>query len=130
MPRSAAVLALSCALLLAVPGALAAPAGSYKGKATSKDGTFNYGKVTFTVSGSKIKNLRIQGVTTSGCGGFKDVIVPKLTIKGSSFSATYKPVKDVDDTIKVKGTFKGSTAKGTFEEGPVCVNAGRFTAKR
>jgi len=116
---------------LAVPAlALAAPAGKYKGQATAQDGKFRYGKVTFTVKGSSIRNLTIRGVTTSGCGGFKDVVVPSLKIRGSSFSGTYKPVKGVDDKITVKGSFKGSKASGTFKEGPACVNRGRFTAKR
>jgi len=118
-------------LALAVPAlAVAAPAGSYQGKATAMDGKFRYGKVTFKVQGSTIRNLRIEGVTTSGCGGFKDVIVPKLTIKGNRFSGTYKPVASVDDKITVKGSFSGSKATATFKEGPTCVNRGRFTAKR
>ena len=120
-----------CLLALAVPAlAMAAPAGSYKGQATAMDGKFKYGKVTFKVKGSTIRDLRIEGVTTSGCGGFKDVIVPKLTITGNRFSGTYKPVPGVDDKITVKGSFSGSRATATFKEGPTCVNRGRFTAKR
>lgn len=129
MLRTSAVLALLIVALVAVPVALAAPAGSYKGQATGVDGTFKYGKVTFTVKGSTIRNLRVRGVTTSGCGGFKDVIVPKLTIKGNRFSGTYKPVAGIDDKITVSGSFSGSSVKATFKEGPLCVNRGRFTAK-
>jgi len=123
------LLAVVLAALMAPGLASAAPSGPYKGQATAMDGSFKYGKVTFSVIGKTIRNLRIRGVTTSGCGGFKDVIVPKLTIKGSRFSGTYKPVAGIDDKITVSGSFSGSSVKATFKEGPLCVNRGRFTAK-
>ena len=76
MLRTSAVLALLIVALVAVPVALAAPAGSYKGQATGVDGTFKYGKVTFTVKGSTIRNLRVRGVLHLGWAIFHLLIVP------------------------------------------------------
>ena len=123
-----------CLLLIA-----ASPAGAAKwtGKATNLAGDFNYGKVTFTTSGSTMKNLKIEGVTTSGCGGYKNVLVPKLKIKGGKFSATYVPVPGLNDVVRVQGSINGSKATGQFSEGPLdiakpplCQNKGKFTASR
>jgi hypothetical protein len=123
---------LSLAVL--VPAVFAEAAGrngAWKGKATSSDGKIRYGKVTFTVKGTKMKSLKIESVTTASiCGGLKSVVVPKLTIKGNRFIGAYQPVAGVDDIISVNGTFKGNTAKGTFSEGPLCANDGKFTAKK
>ena len=116
--------------LTAVVVAEAAPtAGSWRGQATNMDRDFKYGKVTFRVKGNTIRNLKIEGVTVDGCGGYKDVFVPKLTIKGTKFSGSYKPVADADDIIIVRGTITSRSAKATFTEGPLCEGAGRFTAK-
>lgn len=90
--------------------------------------TVNYGKVTFKVVGSKIRNFTVQGVT-SGCG-FKSVVVPTLRIRGRRFSGSYQPVPGLDDIITVNGTFNGTRASGTFVEGPLCSAAGRFSARR
>ena len=130
LPRIAvlAALALLAALPLADAGG-AVKAGQWVGQATNMKGDFKYGKVTFKVKGNTIRNLKIESVTTSGCGGFKSVIVPKLTIKGTRFIGAYQPVPGVDDIISVNGTIKGGKAKGTFSEGPLCQNAGRFTAR-
>jgi|SRR3712207_5763917 len=130
MRRRLTVIALLCLLTVAVAVAEAAPqAGAWRGQATSMDTDFKYGKVSFRVVGNTIRNLKIEGVTTTGCGGFKDVFVPKLTIKGTKFSGSYKPVPDVDDVIIVRGTITSRSAKATFSEGPTCQNKGRFTAK-
>ena len=125
------LVALALACLVAVPAVALAAAkqGAWTGQATSTDSDFKYGKVTFRVSGSTIRNLKIEGVTVSGCGGYKTVFVPRARIRGTKFSATYKPVPDVDDTIIVRGTISGRTAKGTFSEGPACVGKGKFTAR-
>ena len=125
------VLVIAVCLLAAMPAAAGAAVeqGAWAGRATSMKGDFKYGKVTFRVKGKTMRNLTIEGVTTSGCGGFKSVIVPKLTIKGTRFTGAYAPVPGVDDIISVNGTIKNGKAKGTFSEGPLCQNAGRFTAK-
>ena len=135
MDRGAVAVAATTALVLA--GASPAAAAKWTGKATNLAGDFNYGKVTFTTSGSTMKNLKIEGVTTSGCGGYKSVIVPKLKIKGGRFSGNYVPVPGLNDVIRVRGTISGSTARGQFSEGPLdiakpplCQNKGKFTARR
>jgi len=131
--RTRLLIALALLCLAAVPATVgaAAKAGSWRGQATSKDGKFRYGKVTFRVSGTTMRNLKIESVTVSNCGGLglKTVFVPRVRIRGTRFSAAYKPVKDVDDTIIVRGTIKGRSARGTFSEGPTCVGEGKFTAR-
>ena len=116
---------------MAVDAGAAARAGAWRGQATSKDSDFKYGKVTFRVKGSFIRDLKIESVTMSGCGGLgmKTVFVPKVRIRGTTFSGSYKPVEDVDDIIIVRGTINGRTAKGTFSEGPLCEGEGKFTAR-
>lgn len=105
-------------------------ASKWEGTSTNTKGDFNYGKVTFTLQGNTIKNFKIEGVTTSGCGGYKSVIVPKIKVRGSKFSAGYVPVPGLDDIVVVNGKIRGNTATGTFSEGPLCSNAGKFRAKR
>ena len=102
----------------------------YEGQATNSTGTFNYGKVTFTVSGTTMKDLKIEGVTTSGCGGYKNVIVPKIKIRGTKFSAGYVPVPGLDDIVTVSGTIRNGKVTGIFAEGPLCQNDGKFTARK
>jgi hypothetical protein len=121
-----AVIALGA---MAVDASGKARAGSWKGQATSKDGTFKYGKVSFRVRGSFIRNLEIESVTVSGCGGMKSIVVPKLRIRGNRFSGSYEPVPGVDDIIIVRGTISGRSARGTFTEGPTCQGEGKFTAR-
>jgi hypothetical protein len=132
--RTSVAIALACAAAVAIPPAAAEAAaepGPWKGRATSKDGTFRYGKVTFRVRGRTIRNLKIESVTVGGCGGLgmKSIVVPKLTITGRRFRGVYKPVPDVDDTIIVTGTISGGRARGTFTEGPLCSAEGKFTAR-
>jgi hypothetical protein len=135
MRKSGILTATISAFLLT--GASPALAAKWTGKTTNTKGHFNHGKVTFSTSGSTMKNLIIEGVATSGCGGYKRVIVPKLKIKGSKFSAVYVPISDLNDVIRVAGTISGSKASGRFSEGPLdigkpplCQNSGKFTARK
>ncbi|CAN5643337.1 hypothetical protein BH10ACT11_BH10ACT11_07140 [soil metagenome] len=140
--RLALLLSVLGLLLIAVP-ASAGTAGTYKGKATSMDRDFNYGKVTMKVRGGKVTSLVIEGVTTSGCGGFMDVVfAPKdrdtKIVKGSArikthdrLSVTYRPLRSIEDQVTtIKAHFTGSKVSGTFKSGTLCNNRGRFTAKK
>jgi len=141
MRRSLVSLALLAALALAAP-ADAGTAGTYKGRATSMDRDFKYGKVTMKVRNGKVTSLVIKAVTTTGCGGFMDVVfAPKdpetQIVKGSAklqsgrLSVTYRPVKSVEDqTTTIKARIVGSKVTGTFKSGDLCVNEGRFTARK
>jgi hypothetical protein len=134
------LLTLATAALLAAP-AYAATA-TYKGRATNMDGDFKYGAVTVKVANGRVKRIEIKSVTTTGCGGFMNVIYSagyegSKIIKGSNrirdgrFNFTYQPTTDVEDQATVyKGRVSGSKVTGTFESGDLCGNAGRFTAKR
>jgi hypothetical protein len=140
MRRSIVVLPLVLAVSLSSPAA-AGPARTYKGKATSTDATFKYGPVTIKRSGTKVTLVKVESVTTTGCGGFMTVIfAPKdketqivkgsATIKGNRLSVTYRPVRSIENqTTTISATFKGSKVTGTFKSGNLCGNAGRFTAK-
>lgn len=125
--RQAGLVAL---LLLAFHTNIACAFDRYEGSATNSTGTFNYGKVTFTVNGSTMKDLKIEGVTTSGCGGYKNVIVPRVKIRGTKFSAGYVPIPGLDDIVTVSGTIRNGRVTGIFNEGPLCQNSGKFTARR
>ena len=143
MRRSLALLTLLTALALGLAApALAGTAGTYKGKATSMDRDFKYGGVTMKVRGGKVTSLVIKAVTTTGCGGFMDVVFaprdPETRIvsgsarlKNGRLSVKYRPVADIEDqTTEIKARIRGSKVTGTFESGALCSNAGRFTAKR
>lgn len=141
MRRVTTPLALAGVVALAAPAA-AGPARTYTGKATSTDRTFNYGKVTVRTSGAKVTLVKIEAVTTTGCGGFMSVIFSpatkgtqivkgSATLKGGRLAVTYRPDASVkDQTTELKATITGSTATGTFRSGSLCVNAGRFSARR
>lgn len=103
---------------------------TWRGTSTNMSGNFNYGRVSFKVSGKRIRNFIVEGVTTSGCGGYKNVVVPRINIKNGKFSAVYTPIPGINDKIRVKGKFSGTKATGTFSEGPLCSNAGKFKATR
>lgn len=108
-----------------------ADASKWVGRATNLKGDFNYGKVTFTVKGGFIRNLKIEAVTTkSSTIPFTTVVVPKAKIRGNTFSARHVPVPGIEDVIKVSGTIKGSIAKGRFQEGPLIPCEGKFTARK
>jgi hypothetical protein len=135
---------LALAALLALPATVGAAGvnGTYKGRATNMDRDFKYGKVTMRVRGGKVSKLEIQAVTTTGCGGFMDVVfAPNYSgtqiLKGSArirngrLSVTYRPVSDVEDqTTTINARVRGGRVTGTFKSGDLCVNEGRFTAKR
>lgn len=103
--------------------------GAWQGTATNMDRTFNYGAVSFTVVRGAISNFVIEGVTVSGCGGYKSIVVPRLTISGKKVSGSYVPIEGIDDVIIVTGSFAGGAIRGTFTEGPTCIGAGRFIAR-
>lgn len=126
------VLSASVALVAATPATSAPaggiPQGSWTGTSTNMDGTFNYGKVSFTVGKGVVTNFRIEAVTVSGCGGYRNILVPRLTIKGRSISGSYEPVPGIDDVVIVTARYVGGKIRGTFTEGPTCVGKGRFVA--
>jgi hypothetical protein len=127
---------------LAIPAQAAGPDGTYKGQAKSLKSDFRYGKVTFKVRGSKVTKAIIEGVTTTGCGGFMSVVFApgdpetqivsgSAKIKNGRFSVKYRPVRDIEDqATTIKARFSGGKVTGTFESGDLCVNDGRFTATR
>lgn len=139
--HSPLVLALVAAAVLAAP-ADAGTAGTYKGRATSLDRDFRYGAVTMKVRGGKVTSLVIKAVTTTGCGGFMDVVFaprdPEVQIirgsarlRGGRLSVTYRPVRSVEEqTSTIRARIVGSKLTGTFESGVLCNNAGRFTARK
>ena len=105
-------------------------ASKWQGTSTNASGNFNYGKVTFTLDGKVIKDFLIEGVTTSGCSGYKNVIVPRINVRGTKFTVKYIPIPGINDAVVVTGTFKGNKVTGSFAEGPLCSNAGKFTATK
>lgn len=139
--RSAALAVLACTTV-AVPALAAGFDGTYKGQAKSLESDFRYGKVTVRVRDNKVRKLVIEGVTTTGCGGFMDVVFApgdpdtkilagSARIRNGRFSVRYRPVADIEDQeTRITATFKGSRVTGKFESGDLCVNAGRFTARR
>lgn len=131
MKHSLSALSIAALLAVLIAPAPAFAASKWKGKSTNMTGNFNYGPVSFTVQGNRIKNFLIEGVTTSGCNGYKNVFVPSgIKIKGTRFSGAYQPIPGIDDIITVSGRIVGSKATGTFVEGPLCSNAGKFVATR
>ena len=139
MRRCLAVLILAG---LAVPAVAAGPDGTYRGQAKSLESDFRYGKVLVKVRNAKVTSLKIESVTTTGCGGFMTVVFapndPETQIIGGSarikngrFTVKYRPVRDIEDQDTfITARFKGGTVTGRFESGSLCQNAGRFTAKR
>lgn len=126
-------ISLSYVFLIAVCCVVATGCGdqTWEGTSTNEKGDFNYGPVTFTVKGDQIVDFKIEKVTTSGCGGMKNVLVPSgITIKVSEFGGSYQPVPGIDDTVIVTGTIQDGTITGKFSEGPTCRNSGKFTAQR
>lgn len=142
MRANSAGLVLAASLALVAPATAGSAAKTYTGKATSLDTTFKYGKVTVKTKGSKVTQVKIESVTTTGCGGFMTVIFSpatkgtkilkgSATIKGGKLNVTYLPDATVEDQqTTIKATFKGSKVTGTFASEELCVNKGRFTAKR
>lgn len=114
----------------ASPAPLKAPAsGIWRGTSTNLDRNFNYGPVSMKVRKGVITNFLIEGVTVSGCGGYKSIVVPRLVIRGTKVSGSYQPIPGINDEIKVTGSFAGGAFRGVFTEGPLCQGAGRFIAR-
>ncbi|MDP8911616.1 MAG: hypothetical protein M3M94_06085 [Actinomycetota bacterium] len=127
-------LAVLIALALALPAMAVAAvpsAGKYRGKVVADSG-----KVSFSVSRDKRKLLKftIDGVGATCPAGFQlvTVYVPSARISRTGrFSAKYKPLKGVDQTVELSGRFVTKTrATGTVKAGPLCVYKERWTARR
>ncbi len=146
MPTRTALLPLALALAIALAApAVAGPTTTYKGKATSKDKTFRYGKVTMRVKDRRVTNLKIESVSTNGCAGVSAmniVFTPsskaqkivggsaRLT-KSGRLVVSFRPDKTVEEqVVSIRATVKKSSASGQFESVGICTNAGRFTARR
>jgi hypothetical protein len=59
------------------------------------------------------------------------VLSGSAKIKSGRMSVTYRPDKALEDqqtTLKIR--FRGSRATGTFSETDICVDKGKFSAKR
>ena len=141
MHRIAITLALVAAAALAAPAA-AGPSVTYKGQARSTDSDFRYGKVRIVVRDRRVTRIVIESVTTTGCGGFMNVVFApsdrdlqivsgSVRVRNGRFAVKYRPTKDVEDqTTEIRARITSRSATGTFESGDLCVNAGRFTARR
>jgi hypothetical protein len=140
-------LALVAVLIAAIapPGAGgASSSGTYRGKAKSLVGDFRYGDVTVKRRGTRVTRVKIEAVTATcpfGTTNRTIVFNPRDTaikilsgsnrIRGGRMAVTYLPDKTVEDqktTLRVR--FRGSRATGTFSETDICVDKGKFTARR
>ncbi len=132
LKRSVAVLALVGAL--AVPTALAAPNGTYKGKV--KGGNDD---VTVKVKDNRVKSFKASIFASCGLSNFIITVAyppagqrgKSAKIKNGKFKAVFRGSPDVeDDKRTIKGTFTGSKVSGTIKvEGP-CSADGKYSAKR
>lgn len=135
-------LALLAVAVAAVP-ALAGWAGTYKGRATSVQGDFEYGKVTVKAGAGKVKNIKIEGVTTTGyCGGYMtlvfapgdpstQIIGGSAKIKNGRMTVKYRPDRTVEDQDTfIDARFKGGKVTGRFQSLGLCQNEGKFRATR
>jgi hypothetical protein len=139
MPRLTAALAVVTALGLAAP-AVAGRSVTYKGQARSMNSDFRYGKVRIVVRDARVRRITIESVTTTGCGGFMTLVFAPSSakivsgstrIRGGRFSVKYRPEPSVEDqATTIKARFRGRSVTGTFASGDLCVNRGRFTARR
>ena len=134
-----------CAALAAVP-ALVTAAGTqtYKGKARSVAGDFKYGPVTVKRKGARVLRVKVEAVTATCPFGTtnrtivfnpKDsaikVLAGSAKIKGGKMSVVFLPDKTVEDQkTTLKLTFKGARVTGTFSETDICVDEGKFSARR
>jgi hypothetical protein len=143
MPRlRTTLLTATIAALALTASAPAAGTATYTGRATNKAGDFRYGKVTMKVRGTRVTTLKIEAVTTTGCGGFMSVIFApsdpetqitkgSATLRAGRLSVTYRPVRSIEDqTTTISARVRNGKVTGTFASGDLCVNEGRFTAKR
>jgi hypothetical protein len=122
----------------------AAGSQTYKGKAKSLAGDFTYGPVTVKRKGSRVLRVKIEAVTATcpfGTTNRTIVFNPKdpaiqivsgsARIKRGKMSVTFLPDKTVEDQkTTLKLTFKGSKVTGRFSETDICVDEGKFSAKR
>jgi hypothetical protein len=122
----------------------AAKSLTYKGRAKSLAGDFEYGPVTVKRKGSRVSRVKIEAVTATcpfGTTNRTIVFNPKDSgikilsgsnkIKRGKMSVRYLPDKTVEDqktTLKLK--FKGKKVTGRFSETDICVDKGKFSAKR
>ena len=100
--------------------------------------------MTIKRKGSRVTRVKIEAVTATCPFGTtnrtivfnpKDSAIQILSgsakIKSGRMAVTYQPDKTVEDqqtTLKIK--FRGSKATGTFSETEICVDKGRFSARR
>ncbi len=132
MTRKLVALLAAFVLVLPVVATAAAPsAGKYRGKVVDDSG-----KVSFSVAANKRKLLKfkIDGVGATCPSGFMliTVSVPSARVTAAGrFSAKYKPVANIDQTIRLAGRFVTKTrAVGTVRGGPLCVYREKWTARK
>lgn len=144
--RRTSLMVLALLVAVAAVPALGEAAGAqtYKGKAKSLAGDFSYGPVTVKRKGARVLRVKIEAVTATcpfGTTNRTIVFNPKdsairilsgsAKIKGGTMSVVYLPDATVEDqktTLTIK--FKGRKATGRFSETDICVDEGKFTAKR
>ena len=139
-----AVLAMLVFALAPAGAGGASSTATYKGKAKSLVGDFEYGKVTVKRKGARVTRVKIEAVTATcpfGTTNRTIVFNPRDSaiqimsgsnrIRGGRMTVTYRPDKTVEDqktTLRVK--FRGRRATGTFSETDICVDEGKFSARR
>lgn len=140
--RRSALIAVVAAAAAAVPALAAGVDGTYRGQARSLESDFRYGKVLVRVKNGRVKYLKIEAVTTTGCGGFMDVVFapadPDTKIIGGSarirngrFTVKYRPDRTVEDQdTYIDARFRSGRVTGKFQSMRLCNNEGRFTARR
>ena len=123
--RGSALAALIAVLLPAL--ALAAPAGTYKGRVVGASG-----KVSFKVSGTRVKNFKIDGVYANCYGGrmLMSVYVPSARIRNNRFRRTYRPEPDAEFHMILRGRFTGGRASGTITGEGLCRYEKKWTARK
>jgi hypothetical protein len=139
-----AVLAVLVAVAALPAVGEAAKTLTYKGKAKSLVGDFEYGPVTVKRKGSRVRRVKIEAVTATcpfGTTNRTIVFNPKDSgikilsgsskIKRGRMAVTYLPDKTVErQQTKLKLKFKGRKVTGRFSETSTCVDKGKFSAKR
>jgi hypothetical protein len=120
-------LAVIVAIAAVVPAlALAAPAGRYAGR------TEGGGKVTFKVSGGKVRGFRVASVVAICPSGLTQIqaYVPAARIRNGRFYRRYTPIRSVDQNVTLRGRFRGGKASGTVKGGPTCVYSQSWRARK
>jgi hypothetical protein len=139
-----AVLAVIVAVAAVPAVGEAARTLTYKGKAKSLVGDFEYGKVTVKRKGSRVTRVKIEAVTATcpfGTTNRTIVFNPRdrgiRILRGSSrirrgrMSVTYLPDETVErQQTKLRLRFKGRRVSGRFSEKTTCVDKGKFSARR